>query len=103
MRLLDRFLLRELAIPLAYCLAGFLLFWISFDLFSELDDFQENHLLAKDILELYWVRLPDLLMIVLPVAFLLALLYTLASHSRHHEITAMRSAGISLWRICAPY
>src|SRR5258706_2610434 len=103
MRLLDRFLLRELAIPLAYCLAGFLLFWISFDLFSELDDFQENHLLAKDILELYWVRLPDLLTVVLPIAFLLALLYTLANHSRHHEITAMRSAGISLWRICVPY
>jgi lipopolysaccharide export system permease protein len=103
MRLLDRFLLRELAIPLAYCLAGFLLFWISFDLFTELDDFQDLHLRARDIAELYWVRLPDLLMVVLPIGFLLALLYTLANHSRHHEITAMRSAGISLWRICLPY
>jgi lipopolysaccharide export system permease protein len=103
MRLLDRFLLRELALPLAYCLAGFLLFWISFDLFNELDEFQANHLLARDIVEVYWVRLPDLLMIVLPVGFLLALLYTLANHSRHHEITAMRSAGLSIWRISIPY
>jgi lipopolysaccharide export system permease protein len=103
MRLLDRFLLRELAIPLAYCLVGFMLFWISFDLFSEIDEFQDAHLRAKDIIEIYWVRMPDLLVIVLPVAFLLALLYTLANHSRHHEITAMRSAGIGLWRICVPY
>ena len=103
MRLLDRFLLRELAIPLAYCLAGFLLFWISFDLFNELDDFQADHLLARDIAEIYLVRLPDLLVIVLPVGFLLALLYTLANHSRRHEITAMRAAGLSIWRISIPY
>ena len=103
MRLLDRFLLRELAIPLAYCLAGFLMFWISFALFNELDDFQEKHLLALDIIELYLVRLPEMLIIVLPVGFLLAMLYTLANHARHHEITAMRSAGIGLWRICIPY
>jgi lipopolysaccharide export system permease protein len=103
MRLLDRFLLRELAIPLAYCLAGCLLFWISFNLLHDIDDFQADHLLAKDIIEVYWVRLPDFLVIVLPVGFLLALLYTLANHSRHHELTAMRSAGISLWRICVPY
>lgn len=103
MRLLDRFVLRELAIPLVYCLAGFLLFWISFDLFSELDEFQQRHLLAKDIIELYWVRLPELLVVVLPVSLLLALLYALANHSRHHEITAMRAAGINLWRISVPY
>lgn len=103
MRLLDRFLLRELAIPLAYCLAGCLLFWISFNLLHDIDEFQQDHLLAIDIVEVYWVRLPELLVIVLPVGFLLALLYTLANHSRHHELTAMRSAGIGLWRICAPY
>ena len=32
MRLLDRYLLRELLVPLGYCLGGFLIFWISFDL-----------------------------------------------------------------------
>ena len=103
MRLLDRFLLRELAVPLAYCLAGFLLFWITFNLVNEINDFQEKHLLARDIVAIYWVRMPELLVTVMPVALLLGLLYTLAHHARHHEITAMRAAGISLWRISAPY
>jgi lipopolysaccharide export system permease protein len=103
MRLLDRFLLRELAIPLAYCLAGFLLFWITFDLVNEIDHFQEARLHAIDIVEIYLVRTPELLFTVMPVALLLGLLYTLAHHSRHHEITAMRAAGISLWRISLPY
>jgi lipopolysaccharide export system permease protein len=31
------------------------------------------------------------------------LLYTLTNHARHNEITAMRAAGVSLWRICVPY
>lgn len=103
MRLLDRFLLRELLIPLGYCLGGFMLFWLSFDLFSSLDEFQRKRLTGGDIAELYWVRLPELMLVVLPVALLLAALFALSSHSRHHEITAIRAAGISLWRICVPY
>jgi lipopolysaccharide export system permease protein len=103
MRLLDRYLLRELLVPLGYCLCGFLLFWIASDLFSELEDFQKKKLLLQDIVEYYVVITPEFLVIVLPVALLLALLYALTNHARHHEITAIRAAGISLWRISLPY
>ena len=104
MRLLDRYLLRELLIPLVYCLCGFLIFWISFDLFSELDDFQRYKLHALDVTQYYLVRVPKLLVdIVAPITLLLALLYALTNHARHHELTAMRAAGVSLWRLCLPY
>lgn len=104
MRLLDRYLFRELLVPLSCCLAGFLVFWISFDFASDIDDFQKYRLTPQEIATFYWVQLPKLLVnIVAPVAFLLALLYTVSQHSRHHELTAMRAAGIGLWRICAPY
>ena len=49
MRLLDRYLLRELLTPLAYCLGGFLVFWISFNLFTRLDDLQEAKLHLLDV------------------------------------------------------
>lgn len=103
MRLLDRYLLRELMVPLGYCLAGFLIFWIAFDLFSELHGLQQKHLLAHDIAEYYLFRIPDFLILVLPVALLLALLYALTNHARYNEITAIRTAGVSLWRLCLPY
>jgi lipopolysaccharide export system permease protein len=103
MRLLDRYLLRELLIPLGYCLSGFLIFWIAFDLFSELHGMQEKHLWASDIAEYYLAVTPGFLVVVLPVALLLALLYTLTNLARHHEIVAMRAAGVSLWRLCLPY
>ena len=41
--------------------------------------------------------------IILPAALLLALLYALTNHARHQELTAMRAAGQSLWRLCFPY
>jgi lipopolysaccharide export system permease protein len=40
---------------------------------------------------------------VLPIAFLLALLYTLTNHARHHELTAIRAAGVGLVRLALPY
>src|SRR5205814_5421367 len=104
MRLLDRYLLRELLIPLGYCLCGFLIFWIAFDLFSELAAFQQEKLKPPEIALYYLVVTPKLLQeIILPAALLLALLYALTNHARYHELTAMRAAGISLGRLSLPY
>src|SRR4051812_22731713 len=61
MRLLDRYLLRELLVPLAYCLSGFLLFWVSFDLLAELSGFQEDNLGAAEIVRIYVFKAPELL------------------------------------------
>jgi lipopolysaccharide export system permease protein len=103
MRLLDRYLLRELLIPLGFCLGGFLIFWISFDLFTELHNYQDAKLHAWDVVQYYLVTLPSFFSLILPMALLLALLYALTNHARHHEITAIRAAGVSLWRISIPY
>ena len=52
---------------------------------------------------IYALRTPEILAMVLPIVFLLALLYALTDMARHHELTAMRAAGVSLWRIALPY
>ena len=103
MRLLDRYLLRELLIPLGYCLGGFLLFWMAFDLFKMLDDFQKAGLSVLGVAHYYAVETPEILVVILPLALLLALLYALTNHARHHELTAIRAAGVSLWRLSLPY
>ena len=103
MRLLDRYLLRELLVPFGYCLIGFLIFWISSDVFAQLSDFQKLRLKFGEVAEYYLVRLPEMLVMVLPIAFLLALLYTLTNHARHNELTAIRAAGVSLLRLSLPY
>src|SRR5258708_25424824 len=102
MRLLDRYLFRELLAPLAYCLGGFLIFWISFSLFNDLDKLQTAKLRLFDVIEYSIAMTPEFLVTALPVALLLALLYTLTHHARHNEITAMRPAGLRLCRVCPP-
>jgi lipopolysaccharide export system permease protein len=103
MRLLDRYLLRELLVPLAYCLVGFMVFWISFDLLSDLDEFQESEFGLGEILLYYLIKAPEFLVTVMPIALLLALLYAITNHARHNEIIAIRGAGISVWRLGIPY
>ena len=103
MRLLDKYLLRELLVPLFYCLAGFFIFWVVIDLFQELNSLQEHRLSGVEIAAYYAVKSPALVVVALPIALVLALLYTLSNHARHHEITAIRAAGVSLWRLSLPY
>jgi lipopolysaccharide export system permease protein len=103
MRLLDRYLFRELLTPLAYCLGGLVLLGNCFTLFGELEKLQESRLHFLDMLEYSVATTPEFLVTVLPITLLFALLYALTHHARYNEITAMRTAGISLWRICAPY
>ncbi len=103
MRLLDRYLLGELLAPLAYCLAGFQIFWMAFDLYSHLDEYREAKLALGQIAQLYLCKTPELLTTVLPMGLLLGLLYALTQLARHNEITAMRAAGVGLARLGAPY
>lgn len=103
MRLLSRYLLRECLIALAYCFSAFLILWVSLDLISELHSLQQKKLHGGDILQYYVFRIPEFLPVALPVALLLALLYAITNHARHNEITAIRAAGVSLWRLSLPY
>ena len=103
MRLLDRYLFRELLAPLAYCLTGIQALVIFFSLFGDLEKIQTSKLNFGETIEYSIMSGMDFLPIVLPISLLIALLITLSNHTRHNEITAMRAAGVGLWRLCAPY
>jgi lipopolysaccharide export LptBFGC system permease protein LptF len=102
-RLLDRYLLRELMMPLGACLGGFFIFWTAFNLLGDLPEFQRQHLRPLDVCAHTLAGIPEQLNTVLPVGLLLGLLYTLTQLTRHHELTAMRAAGVSLFRVVLPY
>jgi len=103
MRLLDRYLLRGLLVPLGFCLSGFLVIWVALDMFTNLSELQADKMTGLDVAEYYCLGIPEMMVLILPVGLLLGLLFTLTQHARHNEITAMRAAGVSLWRMAAPY
>ena len=103
MRLHDRYLFRELITPLAFCLGAFLVVGISLFFKEELSTIQERKLTLLETAAYCATSLPEFFVVVLPILLLLAMLYALTHHARHNELTALRAAGVSLWRLCAPY
>ena len=102
MKLLDKYLLRTLLVPLAYCLAAFNLLYIVFDLFGSLDNFVEAGTPLRRIAQYYAYLLPSAFFIIFPVSLLLAILYALSSLTKTNELVAMRACGISLFRLMTP-
>jgi lipopolysaccharide export system permease protein len=103
MRLLDRYLLRELLMPLGFCLGGFTLVYVGFDLLAQLSEFRDNRMTLGDMVQYELLTAPGILAYLLPIGLLLALLYALTQHAKHHELTAMRAAGVGIWRLVTPY
>jgi lipopolysaccharide export system permease protein len=103
MRLHDRYFFRELLTPLAFCLGAFLVLGVSLFFKGELNTIQEKKLDALETAAYCAASLPEFFVVVLPVLLLLAMLYALTHHARYNEITALRAAGVSLWRLCLPY
>ncbi|MGA2245321.1 MAG: LptF/LptG family permease [Verrucomicrobiota bacterium] len=103
MRLHDRYFFRELITPLAFLTGGFVILGIGVFFTKELENIQDRKLSLPEAAGYCATSLPEFIVLVLPILLLLALLYALTRHARYNEITALRAAGVSLWRLCAPY
>lgn len=102
MRLLDRYLLTRFVAALALSVVGLLLIAIVVDLTENIDTFIDHHAAVAQILRYYLYHAPYWIVLTLPIAALMAALFSLTGLARHNEITAMKAAGISLYRVLAP-
>lgn len=102
MRLLDRYVLGHFLQAYLYCIAGFTSIWFIFDVSDNISTFLDQRISRVLILKYYLTQLPQILVILLPVALLLALLFALGRMSRSNEIVSMLTSGVSLPRILAP-
>lgn len=102
MRILDKYLVREFALPAVYCFDAFALLWIVMDLFESLADFVKAHARVWQVLHYYIVVFPDAFVLIMPISLLLGLLFCLSNLGRHNELIAMRASGVSLLRLAVP-
>lgn len=103
MKILTRYLFFKLLTPLLYLLVVFSLLFIIGDLMDNLPDFIDSGTSFFDAVNYYGLRLPSMLIMIIPICLLLAVLYSLANLTRHSEVTAMRASGISIYSIVKPY
>jgi LPS export ABC transporter permease LptG len=102
MRRLDRYVVRYFLQAYLYCIAGFISIWFIFDVSDNISTFLDQRISRLLILQYYLTQIPQILVILLPVALLLALLFSLGRMSRSNEIVSMLTSGVSLPRILAP-
>ena len=102
MTILDRYVLQKFVTPFVYCFLGFIGIWFIFDLSYNMPDFIQGHATVSALAEYYASQIPQLVVLCLPIALLLALLYSLAAMSRSNEIISMIGVGLSVTRILFP-
>jgi lipopolysaccharide export system permease protein len=98
----DRHLLREWLQILGLVLAatcGLLVVQVLYDDFRTLRELGARGWVLGEYLA---VTLPSFLALVLPLALLISLLYTLGTLHRANELTALRAAGVGFGRMMAP-
>src|SRR3954466_654717 len=102
MRLLDRYVIRNFLQAYFYCIAGFLSIWLIFDISDNISTFIEQKFGFGLTVKYYATQVPEVFIILLPVALLLALLFSLGRMSRSNEIVSMLTAGVSIPRLLTP-
>ena len=98
----DRYLLREFLRYFLLALVGFVGFVVLFDSFEKIHVFIDHRASLDQITRYYVNAIPYKGVLVTPVALLLAAFLSLGSMTRFHELTIMKSAGVSLYRILLP-
>lgn len=100
--ILERYTLRSFLQPLVFCFVSFTSLWIIADLLDNLKDFQEAKSKLVDVLGFYAGLLPYIYVTIIPVALLLATLYSLTKMSRANELISLLGTGQSLARVLRP-
>ncbi len=101
-QILDAYLLRGWLFYLAVLIVAFTGIYMIFDFFQLLGDFVRNHIGAPVVFAYFRYQLPQVVYLMLPLSILVATLVTFGLLTKSNELVAIKSAGISLYRVSVP-
>lgn len=102
MKILDFYILKQFIRNFLFGLLCFVLIFILVDLFENIDKFIDKNLSNTLIVQYYLYFIPEILKLITPVSMLLATLFTFSRFNKYSELTAVNSAGISIYRFSVP-
>jgi lipopolysaccharide export system permease protein len=100
---MSRYLLAAFVKNFLLTIVGLVLILLLASVFDEFNKVIRNHPPAWAIAAYFLSGLPLTLAQALPMAVLVATLFTLAGMLRSHELVAMRAAGMSQWALSVPF
>jgi lipopolysaccharide export system permease protein len=100
--LIDRYLVRQFLVFMGFTLAVAAALFVVIDLVQTLDRYLRIKPPLVYIAEHFVYRLPAALHDALPIVMLVATIFLFLTLTRYHELTALKAAGMSLYRASAP-
>ncbi|MDI9370998.1 MAG: LptF/LptG family permease [Synergistota bacterium] len=102
-RILDRFILKELSGAFMFGVASFTMVFVAGDLlFQAANLIIEQGVSVGVVVRLILYRLPEVVILTLPMGALLSSLLTFSRLSANSELVALKSAGVPFHRILRP-
>jgi lipopolysaccharide export system permease protein len=102
LRILDLYTLRQWLSYLALLLVAFTGIYMIFDFFQLIGDVVRNHISLGVVLDYYLYLAPQVLFLMFPLSILVATLVCFGLLAKTNQVTAVKSAGISLHRLTVP-
>jgi lipopolysaccharide export system permease protein len=99
---LDRYVIREFLRMLFLFLLGVIMIYILVNFFEQIDKFVDKRPSGLSILKYYIFQIPYLIVLLMPVAGLLACFFSLGEMAKRNELLAVRAAGINPVRLFVP-
>ncbi|HEY3052156.1 MAG TPA: LPS export ABC transporter permease LptG [Thermoanaerobaculia bacterium] len=100
--ILDRYVLREFMKILGLVLVSVMALFIIIDYTEIARDIRENNIAFHTIFTYYRFYIFQVLNLTLPISVLVATLVTFGILSKNNEVTALKSGGVSLYRVALP-
>lgn len=102
MPILYRYLIQEILRYIAMVLAVVVSIYLIVDFFEKIEKFMRAGLPMSRVITFFLFNMPFIIAQVFPVSVLLSILIVFGQMSRHHEIIALNSAGVSVYYLFKP-
>lgn len=102
MGLLNRYILREIAVPSGLALALISFLAVGNELRERIELLPIEHITMFDVARLTVFLLPALVSYVVPITYMMGILLAFGRLTQQDELTAMKAAGIPLKRVIVP-
>lgn len=97
------YIVRQYLTMLTLCLTGLVTIYLVIDFFEKLRKFLRHDAELTAMLMYFFYRIPAISFELMPFAVLMASLLAIGLLNKNHEITAMRSCGVSLFHVTMPF
>jgi LPS export ABC transporter permease LptF/LPS export ABC transporter permease LptG len=102
LQILDIYVVQSWLFYFGLLLIAFTGVYLIFDFFQVLGDIVRNQISARIVFDYYGYLLPQVLYLMLPLAILVATLINFGLLTKTNQVIAIKSAGVSLYRLSVP-